>query len=626
MFKSIAGICLLWILSLGVQAQENGKSWSIPTLTSLKDSIGQVMKESNAAGAGIVILSGDSTLWMGGMGMADRESGRLADENTLFRLGSLSKTMVSLALLKLQEEGKLSLKDKISDLIPEIRFDNPWEKTHPVRVEHLLEHTSGWSYWHMAELGFDDPQTASLREALDFYPKSRKSSHIPGTRINESNVGTAVAAYIVEKVTGMRFEDYMESTFFRPLGMESTAFVETAEYKKKGATLYENGVRLNYFHMLYRPAAAIHSSPKDFARIVRLFLQRGTVQGVRLLSDSSISRMERSESMGQLSGLAFFKGCGLSDYATSFRGFDYHGFGGSLPGGNALMGYLPEHQVGYAVMINDGSEEVANRIAGLILRFQTTGLNPAKEKQDTLPTEITFDPSGYYTNVEPKIDLIRFHERIKNIQRVWVKNDTLYSKYPLRGHSTLKYVAADHRQFRNAGTNRIGMVFVDDPLEGTLMVTHDFFKKISPVTAIGLLTLFYAFLIQLFALPILGFLWLLSHLIRNRKNMIFLKMGLWTMLPEFCFWLVYAIIVTHSGTRYDWFQLFGTANVWSILLLLLGVGFALASVWSFFTLIRNRKAGMNGFFYGYFFLTSLLNLLFTLYFLGNGLIGIPTWV
>jgi len=155
------------------------------------------------------------------------------NENTMFRLGSISKMMVSLAVLKLQEQGKLNLKDKIRDIIPEIKYDNPWEDTHPIKIEHLLEHTSGWSYWHLAELGSDDPKPKTLKEALDFYPKSRKCLYVPGTRMIESNVGTAVAAYIVEKVSKMNFEEYMDKYFFKPMGIEDMTFFNTEQYKKQ---------------------------------------------------------------------------------------------------------------------------------------------------------------------------------------------------------------------------------------------------------------------------------------------------------------------------------------------------------------------------------------------------------
>lgn len=277
----------------------------------------------------------------------------------MFRLGSISKVYVALAILKLQEEGRLNIKDKVRDLIPEIEFNNPWEDKYPIRIENLLEHTTGWSYWCFAELGSDDPTPKTLKEALYFYPKSRTSSFVPGTRIMESNVGTSVAAYIVEKVSGLSFEDYIDKYFFEPMGMDNMTYLYSEQYKKLGANLYDNGIKLNYFNILYRPAVALNGSPKDMAKMLKFFINRGKINNNQILSDSSLQRMERSGSMGELSKLKIFRGHGLSNNASSYKGFIYHGHFGGLPGGNAYFEYLPEYNIGFAIMINGSDEEHA---------------------------------------------------------------------------------------------------------------------------------------------------------------------------------------------------------------------------------------------------------------------------
>ena len=136
---------------------------------------------------------------------------------------------VSLAILKLQEQGLVSLKDKVRDLVPEIEFKNPWSKTAPVLVEHLLEHTTGWDDIHLTEYALNDP-ALSLKQGLDYHPHSRTSRWMPGTRMAYCNSGPPVAAYIVEKITGQTFEDYVEEHFFQPMGMESMTFFASEAY------------------------------------------------------------------------------------------------------------------------------------------------------------------------------------------------------------------------------------------------------------------------------------------------------------------------------------------------------------------------------------------------------------
>ena len=619
-------IVLLYIIVLPSFAQVADNVNEPKTLTELKLSIQKVLTQTNTAGVGIVMLSCDSTVWIGGLGKADIEKNIAVNENTMFRLGSVSKMMVSLAILKLQEEGKLNLKDKIKDIIPEIKFDNPWEETNPIRIENLLEHTSGWSYWHLAELGSDDPKPKTLKEALDFYPKSRKCLYVPGTRLNESNVGIAVAANIVEKVSGMSFEEYMDKNIFKPMGIENMTFLNTDQYKKSCASLYENGIKLNYFNMLYRPAAAVNSSPKDMAKMLEFFIHRGKINGIQILSDSSIQRMERSESMGILSKSELFSGFGLSIEADYFKGFLYHGYSGSLPGGNANFAYLPEYNLGYAVMINDGNEDALYKIEYLIKYFQTYNLKQKPVKKDNKKYDLTFDPSGFYTSINPKINIIGFLERIKNIHKVWVANDTLFTKTFLGQKFIGKFLPAGNNEFRYAGYDKIGLSIINDPLEGQIIFSGNFLKKISPFWAYSLLTLFWSFYLILFTSILFGLIRVLVFLFGKKKNKIALKICLSPLITNAFLFIVYFIILMNSKTRYDWFHTFGTANIFSVLILILSICYALASIWSVYYVFKNRHEKMSKFFYFYSALATIFNFIFMLYFLSNGLIGVPTWI
>jgi len=624
--KTISLLLFLLIFNgLNIFAQDAVDPNKPKTLTELRNSIQKTLKETKTPGAGVVLVSGDETIMVEGFGKADVENNVDANENTMFRLGSISKTLVALAILKLQEEGRLNLKDKIKDIIPEIKFKNTWEDKYPIRIENLLEHTSGWKYWSMAELGSDDPKPKTLKEALDFYPKTRTSLFVPGTRIMESNVGTAVAAYIVEKVSGLTFENYMEINFFKPMGMESASFLQTEQYKKSGATLYEDAIKLNYFNIIYRPAAALNASPKDIAKMVEFFINRGKINNIQLLTDSSLCRMERAGSLQEnISKFKQYSANGLSNHSSSFNRFLYHGFSGSLPGGNANFGYNIENKLGYAVMINGGDEEPLFKIVNLITYYQTKDLKQKPVEIDTKKYKIEGNLSGYYTSVIPKFDLTKALELIKNIQKVWLKNDTVYIKRLMGGGSLAKLVSAGNNEFRIIETNQIGFVVINDPLEGNIIGFN--LKKISPLWACTLLTLFYTFFLVLFTTTIFGLIGIMVYLFGKKKNKIALKICLWQLITSSFIFIVYFIILLNSRTRYDLFQLFGTANIYSVLLLISGICYALASVWTVYYIFKNRHETMSKFCYSYSAFAAILNFVFMLYFLSNGLIGFPTWL
>jgi CubicO group peptidase (beta-lactamase class C family) len=596
------------------------------TLAELRIAIQKTLIVTETPGAGVVMVSGDETILLEGFGKADLENNLDVKDSTMFRLGSISKMYVALAILKLQEEGLLSLKDKVRDLVPEIAFNNRWEGKYPIRIENLLEHTAGWDEWHFAELGRDDPKPKTLRESMDFYPKERTSRYIPGTRIGYSNAGTSLAAYIVEKVSGMTFEDYVDTHFFKPMGIEHMTYLQSDHYKKTGAKLYDNGIALKYFNILYRPSAALNGSPKDMAKMIRFFLNRGKINDLQLISDSSMRRMERSESMQIGSKSELLKGFGLANSANIYNGFVFHGHGGSVPGGNADFAYLPEYRMGYAVMINGGNEDAVFKIADLVKYYQTKDL-PCK------PVEIVgkepgsaFDPSGYYTIINPKIDLLGFIERIKNVQEVEIKNDTLIIKFPQHGNSITKYLPAGNNEYRSVTSNRVELAWINDPLEGNLLLHNVYFKKISTWWANSLRAMLVAFPLTMVGTLIFGLFWIPFWLFGKSRNKKALWISLWPLITNSFVFLVLLCYQLKVHTKYDSFQLLGTMNPVSIMFLVCGIGYAMASVWSVIYILWNHRTKMSLFFYSYSILAAMLNLIFMFYFLGNGLIGIPTWM
>lgn len=113
-----------------------------PQIDSLKATVDSLLKEDEIPGASIALVHKDSVIWSGGVGYANYEKKIPATADQLFRVGSVSKTFVALGVMQLVEEGKLSLDDKVQELVPEIEITNPWRETNPVRIKHLLEHTA----------------------------------------------------------------------------------------------------------------------------------------------------------------------------------------------------------------------------------------------------------------------------------------------------------------------------------------------------------------------------------------------------------------------------------------------------------------------------------------------------
>ena len=191
------------------------------SIDELRQQIEKILKDTHTNGMSIAIVHKNGPEWVTGLGMADLAGNRSATADTLFRIGSTSKAFVSLSILMLVDQGKLSLDDPLHTLAPEVWFDNPWESNDPVRVVNLLEHTTGWDDLHLREYAKQAPDSMSLREGLDYDHHSRTSRWRPGTRMAYCNEGPAVAAYVVEKITGQRFEDFVQQNLFNPMGMKT---------------------------------------------------------------------------------------------------------------------------------------------------------------------------------------------------------------------------------------------------------------------------------------------------------------------------------------------------------------------------------------------------------------------
>jgi CubicO group peptidase (beta-lactamase class C family) len=96
------------------------------TIDELRARIAHVLDRNHVAGVGLALVTRDRVLWAGGVGLADRASGRPVTADTLFRVGSITKSFVALALVKLSEEGRIDLSARVSDLAPEVAIENRW--------------------------------------------------------------------------------------------------------------------------------------------------------------------------------------------------------------------------------------------------------------------------------------------------------------------------------------------------------------------------------------------------------------------------------------------------------------------------------------------------------------------
>jgi CubicO group peptidase (beta-lactamase class C family) len=381
---------------------------TLEDLEEFQSELSSLMELHEVPGLGVVLATSERVIWAGGLGVANKEGGQRVTERTVFRIGSISKSLVALSAMILVEEAKLDLQSPLRELAPEIRFQNRWAEEHPVRILHLMEHTTGWDDLALREYSHNVEPPISLREGLAFDPHSRTSRWPPGQSMSYCNSGPAVAAYVIGKLAGQDYEEFVRERIFDPLKMPHTSFRAEGEVKERLARGYKEGEPVEYWNLLQRPSGAINTTPKEFANYLRLFLREGELDGVRLVKPESIDRMMEARSPRAVrSGAEQWYGLHLVRYCSG--GQVWYGHSGRLDGYLADMAWCPELDVGYAFMINTSTGEGFSKLRKEFRRFLVKGQNPRKlPSVPEIEVEVLASYAGYYQAVMPRRERRRF--------------------------------------------------------------------------------------------------------------------------------------------------------------------------------------------------------------------------
>jgi CubicO group peptidase (beta-lactamase class C family) len=387
----------------------------------LRAEIARIAAAQRVPGVTVAIVDGAGT-WTAAFGAASLETGRPMDaQSTLFRVGSLTKPFLSLAILRLVEAGRLRLRDRVRDIAPEIAVDNRWERTDPVRVEHLLDHTAGFDEMRFNEIFEREGQPdLPLRQVLAINPHSRVVRWRPGTRFAYSQPGYTLAGYIVEKVSGKPIERFLEEEVFGPLGVQGATLRFSPEARTRLATGYHRGRAVPMVRLLHRPSANLMISAAGLARLIEMQLGRGQVGGRRFLEAASMERME-----GCGTRAAPLTCYGLGNWGDVSGPLPLRGHGGFIPGYMGLYRYSPARGFGYAVLVNDPSSAALSLVSRAILQHLLADYTPPPAPVAPEPLADFARYTGAYRLAAPDVEFLRFHTDVFNGIRVWEQDGRL---------------------------------------------------------------------------------------------------------------------------------------------------------------------------------------------------------
>lgn len=263
-----------------------------------------MIAKKEIAGAVTVVAAKDSLLHVQSQGFADVAANRPMTPDTLFWIASMSKPVTGVAILMLQDDGKLDGSDLLAKFIPEFaELKTPSGKPANLTLSQVLTHTSG-----LGEASLE--QTLAARTLADLVPAwlGAKMQFEPGTQWKYCQSGINVAARVVEIVSGMRFDTFLEHRIFRPLGMKDTTFYPNDEQRRRLVVGYAKAkgtgelapapARIEYDGSRARPPlgnGGLYSTPRDYARLAQMLLNRGVMDGKRYLSDRGYHLLTTSQ-------------------------------------------------------------------------------------------------------------------------------------------------------------------------------------------------------------------------------------------------------------------------------------------------------------------------------------------
>ncbi|RFP08123.1 serine hydrolase [Duganella sp. BJB475] len=388
------------------------------TLAELDQRLEKMFVQRGIPGAALALVEDGKIVLLKGYGVADKASGERVTPDTIFRAASISKSFTSIGIMQLVDSGKLKLDARLADLAPEIRFNNPWEQSDPVRLVHLLEHTTGWPDIS-TRVELQNGPDWSVRRGVEFASPEYVSRWRPGQFAVYANAGPAVAGYVLEKVAGQDFAAFERDHVLRPMGMASADFTLTPELAAKLAKSYApDGAPTPYQHIIMPPSGSLATSVRELSRLVLFFVGKGTVDGHRILSPQAVERIEHGESsLAARAGLD--AGYGLGNFPLSETGASFRGHNGEIDSFTSVYGYSTAQGSGYVVLANGGE--------GVDFRTPVTGLIQAylSRKHAFAPaplfpvdqTELAA-LTGFYRNVTPAKDLMRPYAEVLGMSRV----------------------------------------------------------------------------------------------------------------------------------------------------------------------------------------------------------------
>ena len=380
----------------------------------LSDAIEYEIKDKNLNAISIAIIKQNDFFWAAGFGFIDKEKKIKADENTIYRVGSVSKLFTDIAIMKKRESGDIDIDLPIQNYLPKFNPENIYNDE-PITLRQLMSHRAGILREPAYGNYFSDNET-SLKKTVESVNNS-SLIHPPGTITKYSNAGIAVVGYTLEKVFQKPYIEFMQENILTPLGMNDSSFKfkNSMSLNLAEATMWSydgRSFKAPRFELGMVPAGSLYSSVTDLAKFVNMIFSDGSINGKKFVHPNTLTEMFTPQ----------FTTSKMNGYGIGFRISKHNSYkmishGGAIYGYSTQLSALPEPKIGVVVA---SSVDISNSIARKISSY-ALDLLIAKEKRLALPEYVKTKPIekeiqenliGHYENEANRITIKKIEKKI----------------------------------------------------------------------------------------------------------------------------------------------------------------------------------------------------------------------
>ncbi len=268
-----------------------------PKLPAVDAAMQEMVARQEVSGAVTAVVAKDRVLHLEATGLADLASKRPMMPDTLFWIASMTKPVTGVAVLMLQDEGKLKVSDPVSKYLPGFAaLKTPAGKPTNLTITQILTHTSG-----LGEATGPAAQEAKTLADLEKLWLAAPMQYEPGEKWKYTQSGINAASRIVEVISGKTFDVFVQERIFTPLGMKDTTFYPTDEQRARLVTAYAKNATSGVLEVVppradfgprNRPPqgnGGLYSTAPDYARFARMLLNGGTLEGHRYLTPAAMA-------------------------------------------------------------------------------------------------------------------------------------------------------------------------------------------------------------------------------------------------------------------------------------------------------------------------------------------------